>query len=77
MNIDFEIDGHPQSMHTCEGKREGDWIVFTCPHCPEYENRINFRTKERKGRPAADPDVLHNGTFVPTGLEQVEGNRSN
>lgn len=33
-------------QHTCDGHQEGDWIIFTCPICQDYERRVNWKTSE-------------------------------
>ena len=68
MKINFSInDG--ELRHTCRAKQEGEWIVFTCPHCKGFERRINFHTGKMKTRPAENPDVLHIGNFQPAGWD--------
>ena len=76
MEIQIQPVDKEREMHACTTSREGDWIVFTCPHCEEYENRINFKTKERISRPVADPSIFHSGTFVAPGLD-AEGSDPN
>lgn len=72
MLIQFQNDDPERAYHTCESRREGDWIIFTCPHCSEYENRFNIRTEERISHPAYDSSIFHQGSFVPVGLEQLD-----
>jgi hypothetical protein len=57
------------SRHTCTAKREGDWAIFSCPLCPGFERRMNLRTGVVKIREGQDPYILHEGYFVPVGLE--------
>lgn len=57
--------------HSCETKREGDWAVFSCPLCPGFERRMNLRTGVVSVREGGDPYVLHEGIFVPVGLENT------
>lgn len=71
MQIRFELN-QEKEYHTCESRREGDWIIFTCSHCPEYENRINFKTEQRISHPTANTNVFHQGVFVPVGIENFE-----
>lgn len=73
MQLRFELNQEGE-VHTCESRREGDWIIFTCPNCPEYESRINFKTEERISQPIEDPFIFHEGSFVPTGLENLDYN---
>ncbi|MCB9283595.1 MAG: hypothetical protein H6563_05920 [Lewinellaceae bacterium] len=76
MDIQFSNQDEEREMHVCESRREGEWIIFTCPHCEEYENRINLQTKERKCRKAKDPFIFHRGSFLPPSLE-IEGSTPN
>ena len=34
--------------HECTASREGDWDVYRCPICKDYERRINRLTGEMK-----------------------------
>lgn len=67
MQLHFS-SGDPDS-HTCESRREGAWVIFTCPVCAEFERRINMETGELRTIPAADPCILHHGSFMPAGFE--------
>ena len=29
-------------MHKCSSHWEGDWIIFKCPICKDYERKINW-----------------------------------
>ena len=44
MNIEI---GHPDS-HKCQTSLDGNWVVFTCPLCEDYERRVNRVTGEVK-----------------------------
>jgi hypothetical protein len=72
MQIQFEQQAPDCVYHTCQGHREGDWIVFTCIQCTDYEQRINFKTKERTVAPAADPTIFHQGNYMPPVLEEAD-----
>lgn len=47
----------PQKLdeHQCISHREGDWVIFICPVCRDYQRNINFVTKEV---------VVHRGTTM-------------
>ena len=50
--------------HQCIGHKEGDWIIFTCPVCKDYQRLINCVTKQvtvRKGR----TNAVHIGSHAP------------
>ena len=36
--------------HACQSRLEGNWIIWTCPHCPDYERKLNWRTGETKSK---------------------------
>jgi hypothetical protein len=62
-----EIEFGPPSgpdHHECTSTRDGDWIVFLCPRCPDYERRINWRTGTSQVR-SVSPEVRHSGQHVP------------
>lgn len=71
MQIQFNPSQPDLESHTCESHREGDWLVFTCPHCKTYERRINFKTGGMTSQPGEDPFIQHQGQFVPIGLENA------
>lgn len=51
-------------VHHCESHRDGDWITYFCPLCPDYERRINWRTGEVTIR-TSTPEILHDGRYYP------------
>lgn len=51
--------------HKCESRREGDWIIFTCRECSDYERRYNWRTGSMKVTDP-NPKINHNGEYAPT-----------
>ena len=63
----------PETTHRCESKREGDWIVFTCKQCPDYERRYNYKTGVMKVRSGSE-DINHIGHFVPEYLQKISQN---
>jgi hypothetical protein len=51
-----------QEVHHCISHQEGEWIIFHCPVCKDYERRVNWRTKEvkvRRGSSTAAHDGSH------------------
>jgi hypothetical protein len=43
----FKVELNPGSnieRHECEAVRAGDWIIYHCPKCKDYEHRYNWRT---------------------------------
>jgi hypothetical protein len=52
MNTSSNQENAKLPEHQCIGHQEGDWIIFHCPVCRQYERRVNRVTKEvrvRKG----------------------------
>ena len=58
------------TRHRCQARRSGDWAIFTCPLCPGFERRLNLRDGTMQVKSAGDPYILHEGIYVPPGLEQ-------
>ncbi len=54
--------------HTCITSREGEWVIFKCPICKDYERRMNLRTGEMKSKIGMTNTILHSGMMMPVGL---------
>jgi len=63
MELKFKSSDDPQ-VHDCHVERVGDWVIYTCPHCPEYRRRYNYRTGEMQVEPCSDPNIRHRGSAV-------------
>ena len=63
MEINFNAGTDPDA-HQCESYREGDWIIFRCPQCEEYERRINWRTGEMSVA-NSESGINHQGFTTP------------
>jgi hypothetical protein len=50
--------------HECSSATEGDWIIFRCRRCPDYERWLNSRTGEMRAW-NVKPDVRHFGHQMP------------
>jgi len=46
--INFSFNNSEHDQHECDSYIEGDWVVFRCPICKDYERRINAVTGEMK-----------------------------
>jgi hypothetical protein len=57
-----------QETHDCIVSRRGNWAVFSCPKCPDYERRINLLTGDMKTRKSLNP-INHRGTLTPVGMQ--------
>ena len=68
MEIRFNInDG--QRRHQCATHREGEWVVFTCKRCPDFERRLHLPSGNIKTQTGDDPWVLHEGNYLPVGFD--------
>lgn len=63
--VEFNF-GSPSNSgeHECESYRDGDWIVFRCPICLDYERKINMRTGSMVSENAR-ADIRHSGFHIP------------
>ena len=59
--------------HKCSAYRDGDWIIFYCPRCTNYERRINWRTGETKSKNIAK-EIKHFGEYFPVEFRQIYEN---
>jgi len=59
----IEFQNLSEETHHCTSFRDGDWIVWRCPHCQNYERRFNLMTSTMsiKGK----NDFTHTGAFNP------------
>jgi hypothetical protein len=72
-SFDINFSGNP-STHQCEQRIEGDWVIFTCPICKDYERRINLKSKEMQVYGSEGNPHLHRGTFIKPGFENLQCN---
>jgi len=61
----MDIKFNSGSKHKCDVKLEGDWLVFTCDKCPEFERRINKVTNEMRSKYNPENPNRHNGNCAP------------
>jgi hypothetical protein len=52
-----------KQYHKCNYQILGDWEIYTCPLCPDYEIKINLKTNELK-RKNIKMDINHCGTSI-------------
>jgi len=60
---ELHFQGLPTDVHHCTSHRDGDWIIWRCPHCEGFERKFNFVTEEmwvRRGNSRA----RHTGSIV-------------
>jgi len=71
LNFNFNLSSDDEyEIHSCKSYRDGDWIIFYCPICIDYERRINWRTREMKSRNVKD-NVKHLGNYIPHEYKKV------
>ena len=68
-NINF--GNMDDDAHKCYGEQEGDWVVFRCPVCEDYERRINLKTGEMKSQYDKDNVTQHHGFYMKPGLDSL------
>lgn len=67
--IEMKLEEGPMH-HKCIASKEGDWDVFRCPICKDYERRINRRTGEmRVSNQSAT--IRHSGFSLPNPNPQI------
>ncbi|MBK8426398.1 MAG: hypothetical protein IPL27_10725 [Lewinellaceae bacterium] len=44
----ISFKGLPSDTHHCTSHRDGDWVIWRCPHCTDYERRMNWQTGEMR-----------------------------
>jgi hypothetical protein len=57
---DLSFQNLPSETHHCTSHREGEWITWRCPHCQDYERRLNWATGEMQVR-RGDSEANHVG----------------
>lgn len=72
MQLNFRINDAPQ-RHQCVVRRDGDWIIFTCPQCEGYERRLHLFDGKTTVQEGEDPFALHEGVFIPQDLKAELG----
>ncbi len=73
MMLRFNIPHNPDIVrHDCTTERRGDWVIFRCPDCPDFERRFNYMTGQLSESPSIAPHIQHDGTYFPAGLRGLE-----
>lgn len=69
-SIEFGGSGNKDRNHKCYTEQKGDWIIFRCHQCPDYERRMHLKTGKMKFKNnSEDSGILHNGFFVQPGFD--------
>lgn len=58
-----------ENKHKCYAEREGDWIVFRCLICDDFERRINLVTRQMESTIDPGNMNLHTGMYIKPGLD--------
>lgn len=74
-NLNFP-NKKPSPQHECISQKKGDWIIWTCPHCEDYERKFNLKTGEMKANTKIY-HPLHTGLHLPTGISPQIGDMMN
>jgi hypothetical protein len=61
-------NNHDGESHECTSSIEGEWIVFRCPVCEDFERRIHLRTKKMKSKISPYNPYQHHGLYLRPGL---------
>ncbi|MCE7921466.1 MAG: hypothetical protein DYG98_00250 [Haliscomenobacteraceae bacterium CHB4] len=70
MDESLQFEGLSSDVHQCTSHRDGEWITWRCPHCKDYERRLNWKTGEMKVN-RADSPAKHVG--LSTREQNMEG----
>jgi hypothetical protein len=65
----IEFNSSEDGKHKCSSKREGDWVVYSCPHCPDFQKRINLKTGEMESESDDTNYYLHSGSYTKPGID--------
>lgn len=69
--IDIDFNRTPDlEHHQCSATRDGEWIIFHCPKCRDYERRLNWRTGETKARNVR-ATIDHSGRYFPREFKEA------
>lgn len=67
----IHFKGASEDSHKCYSETEGDWIVFRCPVCEDYERRINIKTGEMISLVSEENRTPHHGFFIKPGFDNL------
>jgi hypothetical protein len=61
--FNFSFNNLEYDQHECDSVMEGDWVIFRCSICRDYERRINTVTGETKVKNGSS-SVRHTGRHI-------------
>lgn len=65
--------GDGNIRHECESYSDGEWIIFRCPLCEDYERRVNPRTGENVVTNMR-AEIHHSGSHISARLKAALDN---
>ena len=66
----IQLGKHSKKDHQCTVNTEGNWLVFRCPICSDYERRIHTKTGEMKTKGGTQgSSIKHYGSYIRPGLD--------
>jgi len=60
--------------HKCYSEKEGDWLVYRCFLCDDFERRYHTRTRTWKHKQHPDNPALHHGMWQSPALAIADKN---
>jgi hypothetical protein len=72
---EFDFSTNPYNNHECDAVTEGDWVVFRCPICKDYERKINVITGETKVKNLSST-VSHSGRHLASQYGAMRANEA-
>lgn len=54
-----------KETHNCTSYKDGDWVIFKCPICLQYERKMNLINGKMKTKGSSD-NILHTAMFDGT-----------
>ena len=70
--MDFALNGKKvaaNTVHKCIATRKGDWVIFTCPICKDYERHMNLYSGNMKLVKGYYNEIPHQGFHAPVGIQ--------
>jgi hypothetical protein len=62
--------------HECELEIKGNWIVFTCPLCPNYRRKMHMKTGEIVNENTGKVEANHSGVYISQLVQDFNSSQS-
>jgi len=69
--IKFDSDAHQ-----CKQEIQGDWVIFTCPLCPNYRRKMHRETGEIVNENTGKVEANHSGVYVSAIVQDFNSSQS-